>query len=464
MRRLITSRGVRLALAVGAAAMVVIAIVTRLHRSRSPIRSPIPIPIRARRDSGPLRHDAPPAGASSPAQAGSPARAVSGPVPPWPPVPVLGVPTAEDLKRHDAGPSALRSAVERFLARSPRSPREPLNKAARRRLRLWGAAGLAFLLLAGTTQALESAVFPSGTPIEDSGRYARSCTQGRDPLALTYACTDDGPRADAVLGEEPSSPPTGPSEPSGPPEQSESPVPDVTPETPEPDHGPATDADCRPAPAVPRVRPVDPRVTRAVNRQWRRIERWLRTNAPASRRTLGRPARARTIAVAEAQTGLRFPDSLRASLLRHDGTVFVEGVWRFGFQGDMNLSVREIRDTWRMLCRIDSGDGGEGALSDPRSEWWDGRMIPITADGSGNHLVVDSVRRDVGGTDHEGNMRFTVGGIAIRSYYALLKATADALETGGSIGHMRPRAVDGRLEWEVAESSPATDPGASGSP
>ena len=78
-------------------------------------------------------------------------------------------------------------------------------------------------------------------------------------------------------------------------------------------------------------------------------------------------------------------------------------------------------------------------------------MIPFGADGSGNHLVIDSVVGDVGDTDHEGSMSFTPGAIRIGSYYELLKATANALETGGSIGYWKAEAVDGELEWNIPD-------------
>src|SRR5690606_18834318 len=114
------------------------------------------------------------------------------------------------------------------------------------------------------------------------------------------------------------------------------------------------------------IRPIDPGVRRAVNRQWRRIERWLEANAPRTSRTLGTPGRARTIAIAEAQMGVRFPDDLRASLLRHNGAT------GFGFGGASNLSIREIRDTWRLECGQDPAGGGD----DPWAEPWSGRLIP----------------------------------------------------------------------------------------
>ncbi|MBB5781202.1 cell wall assembly regulator SMI1 [Nonomuraea jabiensis] len=115
--------------------------------------------------------------------------------------------------------------------------------------------------------------------------------------------------------------------------------------------------------------------------------------------------------------GLRFPDDLRASLLRHDGSVFLDDTWASGFLGNSNASVAEILDNWRGLCEIDGDNEGDGSDADARTEWWDGRMLAVGADGMGNHLVVDSVQRDVGTTDHEGSMS------------SLLRATADAMRT-----------------------------------
>ncbi|GAA3473721.1 hypothetical protein [Nonomuraea roseola] len=105
-----------------------------------------------------------------------------------------------------------------------------------------------------------------------------------------------------------------------------------------------------------------------------------------------------------AEMGSLFPDDLRASLLRHDEVVHLNDIGAFGFLGNSNASVREIQDTWRQLCLIDGQDDGTQGFTDPRTEWWDGRMLPFGSDGVGNHLVVDSVKRDVGGTDHEGIM------------------------------------------------------------
>ncbi|MFI7461713.1 hypothetical protein [Nonomuraea sp. NPDC049646] len=184
---------------------------------------------------------------------------------------------------------------------------------------------------------------------------------------------------------------------------------------------------------APRRRPIDPRrvapdVKRAVDAQWRRIERWLRSNAPRTYRTLGGPVRARTIAVAESQMGVDFPDALRASLLRHNGA---RGAGVLGFRpgtGD-HLTVRGIRDAWRELC-----------ASRPAGSW-DGLLIPIlsytAADGATAYATVSSADGTVAG----------VTGRRLRSSYTLLRTVADALERGGAIDGRRPVVTGGLLRW-----------------
>ncbi|WP_143078522.1 SMI1/KNR4 family protein [Nonomuraea pusilla] len=370
MRRLITSRGLWLALA---AAGVVAAVLVIVRARRRPAGLP-----RAPQDD-----------ASAPAPTPEAA--------PWPPAPVLGVPTAEELERYVPRPSPFGRPASRRLSQGG-GPREPLDGAGRRRLTRVGVAGLALLVLAVAGQLLESAVF------------------AEEPFKQATSVSSD-PRTLHLQREEPPAPPT-------------------------------PDADCDPPRAVPRVRAVNPKVTRAVNRQWRRIETWLRAHAPRSYRTLGRPGRPGTIAVAEAQMGVRFPDDLRASLLRHDGGLDRARVWGFGFLGASAMSVREIRDTWREQCGLDA-DEGTGPHADPRGDRWDGRMIPFAAYEGGDRLVIDSVVRDIGETDVEGGMSFDVGGMPLRSYYALLKATADAMENGGTVGYWKPEAVAGVLEWRL---------------
>lgn len=359
---------------------------------------------------GPARHqDGPAPAASADAQPAA--------------VPILGTPTAGDLERF----AAKSSILDRPPART-RAPREPLSEAARRSLTRWGTAGCALVLLASCTQVLESVVFSKAPETQVSGEVDFSYPDPSEDEVCDPSLTES--RATCLFRHIQSD------------------------EPPAPASADTVDEDCLPKQATARVRKIDAKVTRAVNRQWRRIESWLKRHAPRSHRTLGKPGKAADIAAAEAEMGLRFPDDLRASLLRHDGSIYLDDTWAFGFLGNSNASVAEILDNWRGLCEIDGDNDGDGGDADARMEWWDGRMLAVGADGMGDHLVVDSVQRDVGTTDHEGSMSFRPGGVRIRSFHALLKATADAMEHGTSIGYWKPRAVAGEVEWDIVDSDP----------
>ncbi|MER6945542.1 SMI1/KNR4 family protein [Nonomuraea sp. NPDC000554] len=214
------------------------------------------------------------------------------------------------------------------------------------------------------------------------------------------------------------------------------------------------DPNCRPERRPVAVRPLDPKVKRAVDRQWRRIERWLKSHAPRTYATLGRPGRARTIAVAESQMGVHFPDDLRASLLRHNGArAFGLAPWHAGAG---NLGIREIRDTWRHLCRSSPTDTG----ADPRVQEWNGRMIPFLSfqerqDGDMEYALVDSAVGDVGWDDTVSGMAFP----RMPSYYALMRAVADALERGGPVCGARPLVEHGTLRWTDADLDEAAEAG-----
>ncbi|MGW6501652.1 hypothetical protein [Nonomuraea angiospora] len=174
------------------------------------------------------------------------------------------------------------------------------------------------------------------------------------------------------------------------------------------------------------VRPISPRVRAAVNRQWRRIERWLREHAPRTYASLGAPGRAGTIALAEAQTGLEFPDDLRASLLRHNGMSGPPGA-RFSFGEEQVRGVREIRDQWRENCASRVGRG------DPMS-----RLIRV-----GTLIEVDA------DTGHV--VRSMVGPEPIwPSYHAMLRDLADTLEQGRPVFGARATVKGGLLRWSDA--------------
>ena len=115
----------------------------------------------------------------------SPAQTESEPVSPWPPVPILGAATAEDLKHYAIRPSAFRSTLEGVFSGPPR---ERLDDATRRHLNRWGLVGLALLLVAGGAQVLEASIFSkrAGTTSEPApGRYQTGFQDG--------PCAEDSP-------------------------------------------------------------------------------------------------------------------------------------------------------------------------------------------------------------------------------------------------------------------------------
>ncbi|NRQ37850.1 hypothetical protein HII36_39380 [Nonomuraea sp. NN258] len=211
-----------------------------------------------------------------------------------------------------------------------------------------------------------------------------------------------------------------------------SPTPEPTPTPYVPTEAEVRATGCKPDKARPVVRRPSPAVAARVDAAWRRIERWLARKAPADHRGLGRPARPAEIARAEAAMGLRFPDDLRASLLRHDG-------------GSVDLSpfysltpVKGVLNEWKLLCEIVLD-------TEPYTgSWWDGHLIPFAENGMGDNLFADSATGAVGEFFHEEGLRRGDW----PSYLALLQATARALETGEPIDGWRRTVSGGRVEWK----------------
>ncbi len=165
-------------------------------------------------------------------------------------------------------------------------------------------------------------------------------------------------------------------------------------------------------------------MTVAVNRQWRRIERWLKAHAPKTYASLNRPASPRLVATAEARLGTRVPDSLRASLLRHDGA---RGPATFAFPFSYAImGARGVVSSWPEACEMGGG-------------------IPFAYDSDfGGYLLANSATGGVGLADWEDPYFEDEW----PSYYALLKATADALAEGGPVGGSVPVVREGVLEWK----------------
>ncbi|WP_214323980.1 SMI1/KNR4 family protein [Nonomuraea sediminis] len=195
---------------------------------------------------------------------------------------------------------------------------------------------------------------------------------------------------------------------------------------------------CRPGHRAPVVRTPGRTVTSQVAAEWRRIERWLAREAPKTYRSLPGPARAVDIARVEAAMGARFPDDLRASLLRHDGG------GEFGPEPFYAyMPVKAMHADWKMLCDIII-DGGDDSGS-----WWDGHLIPFADSGDGGNLFLDPRTGKTGEYYNEDGLT-TDGDVAWPSYLALLRDTAAALESGRPLRGWRATVSKGRLDWKEA--------------
>jgi hypothetical protein len=394
----------------------------------------------------------------TPASPPAPAPASPPSAGPWPPEPVLGRPTPEDLKRYDRP-----ARIPAILTRPPAAPLGTRARQVDRRIVRWGVAGLALSLLVFAGQMLEQAVYGKESGAEQpvwAGSIEVTCPQETGEalpdrlvgaacaevtatlpetreITGTYIDPNTLPKPDAVtfVVEE------------GIPEPSRAPVEEVEPSRapaaePTAAAEPARPARCAPVPAEPAVRPVSRQVRQAVGKQWRRVERWLKAKAPRTHALLRPPAKARTIAIAEAQMGVRFPDGLRASLLRHNGA---SGPHLTGFgmpdgtaTGSRLLGVREIRDEWRAHCRAPE-------FSPPaEGEAWHGRLIPFGS-GLGHFMVADTEGGSIGRYSPEEGARFDGS-----SYYAVLKSAADAMEKGKPARGLLPVVRDGHLGWRPA--------------
>ncbi|MGI5159740.1 SMI1/KNR4 family protein [Microbispora sp. CA-102843] len=363
MRRLIASRPVRLALAVALVAGVAAGLVVAARRRRTGATAPHSAP-----PAPPAPHRAPPRDAEDPAGRG--------------PEPVLGWPTSEDLERYDRPEAA--APIVRLLGGLPRIER-PRGRKARR----WTAALVALGLLVLTSQLLENAVFRPGAETA-SGRAAYAGGYAEPAPAV--------PSADPVADVPVAQPPL-----------------------------PSRDPACalrKTGSTTPAVRPISRRVTAAVNRQWRRIEKWLKAHAPRTYASLNKPAGRGLVAKAEARLGMRIPDSLRASLLRHNGA---RGPAAFRFSSHYAImGARGLVSSWPETCEMGGG-------------------IPFAYDSDfGDYLVTNSATGGVGSADWE----LPYYEDEWSSYYALLTATADALAEGGPVGESVPVVHEGVLEWK----------------
>ncbi|HEX8693753.1 MAG TPA: SMI1/KNR4 family protein [Longimicrobium sp.] len=124
---------------------------------------------------------------------------------------------------------------------------------------------------------------------------------------------------------------------------------------------------------------------------WRRIEAWLAAHAPAIAAGLNPPASAGEIDETERFLGVRLPDDVRASYLRHDGQS-QDSPWMMN--GWEWLSLTRIRDEWKVWKDVLDSGAFAAIESDAdgvsvRRDWWNPAWIPVTYSGCGDHHCLD---------------------------------------------------------------------------
>ena len=130
-----------------------------------------------------------------------------------------------------------------------------------------------------------------------------------------------------------------------------------------------------------------------VARSWKRIDEWLKENAPKWR-PLRKGASPDQIKRAETKLGIRMPAELRNLYLGHAGSRSEAQV--FPSPDDIShyfMSLTEAVNEWKMLNKLLKGGDFEGLTPDShqaiRNEWWNERWIPFASNGGGDYFCVD---------------------------------------------------------------------------
>jgi cell wall assembly regulator SMI1 len=141
----------------------------------------------------------------------------------------------------------------------------------------------------------------------------------------------------------------------------------------------------------------------SISDSWKRLETWLRDNAPASL-TLPPGASEEQIRTAEREIGVRFPDDLRVSYLLHDGS---NRIWLSSKGYLMPLFkpqylpkrkqalFNEVVESWKFMTDMLKNGQFEdpGFRSQPvgpiKPDWWNAQWVPITYNESGDHVCID---------------------------------------------------------------------------
>ena len=122
---------------------------------------------------------------------------------------------------------------------------------------------------------------------------------------------------------------------------------------------------------------------------WARIETHLGQHRPEALTLLNKGASESVLDTFEIALSVALPEDIHASYKCHNGAS-AELAFLYG---EEFLSLEEIKrqwDVWKDL--LDSGDFADASSdSQPciRTDWWHPAWLPLTYDGSGNHVCLD---------------------------------------------------------------------------
>jgi cell wall assembly regulator SMI1 len=115
---------------------------------------------------------------------------------------------------------------------------------------------------------------------------------------------------------------------------------------------------------------------------WRRIEQWLEAQEEGLSARLAPGATVEALDAAERKLGVRLPEEVRESYLRHDGEQEVLGL----FLGWTQMSLRDVQREWAFERWVERAPRSRGPV---KAQSWSPRWIPVLANGAGDFLCVD---------------------------------------------------------------------------
>ncbi|RQQ21957.1 molybdenum cofactor biosynthesis protein MoaA [Burkholderia stagnalis] len=123
---------------------------------------------------------------------------------------------------------------------------------------------------------------------------------------------------------------------------------------------------------------------------WSRLDAWRRTLPADAPEPFRGPASDEDLRALEAGLGVALPEAWRESLRLHDGQ---EAGRTEPFAGETLLSARQILAQWsiwhELVARGDLADCEGEPEPGIRGDWYNLKWIPLTHNGSGDHLCID---------------------------------------------------------------------------